>query len=240
MLLIRPMPMHPAIIDRFPRLGMLWHCSNTLAADNYFGIYDSPNLFPGTEAQFLAWEALLQVLDSESFGIFLRKAAGRVTARSVPDRGWSQLVESMNEVRGYEFAQSLGYTTVRLVQEQAHALPDIEASKSDGRCLIEVKTIQKSEREFQMRGQVQAEESGLPMRLKRLLRRRYVHATSQIAGHPWADHARKICYMVINLDLRTLLAEENKGLLQAFLQGLQTDVEIRYISQHWPANPNVP
>jgi hypothetical protein len=45
--------------------------------------------------------------------------------------------------------------------------------------------------------------------------------------------------MVINLDLRTLLAEENKTLLQTFIQQLETDVEIHCISQHWPANPTM-
>jgi hypothetical protein len=235
--IVRPIPMHAAIIERFPRLGMLWDRSKTAAADNYFGIYDSPTLFPGTEKQFIAWESLLQALDPESLNVFLRKAAGSVTGRTNPDRGWSQLVESMNEVRGYQYAQSLGYTTVRLLDEQGRPLPDIEASETDGRCLIEVKTIQESDEELQMRGQIQSAQPGLPLRLKRLLKKRYSHATNQIAGHPWADHARKICYMVINLDLRTLLADENKELLQAFIQELQTDVEIYSISQYWPSDP---
>ena len=43
--------------------------------------------------------------------------------------------------------------------------------------------------------------------------------------------------MVVNLDLRTLLADENKGLLQAFIEELQTDVEIYSISQYWPSEP---
>ena len=231
--------MHPALIKRFPRLGLLWERSKTAARDNYFGIYDSPILLPGTEKQFIIWEGLLQALDSESLNIFLRKAAGKVTAPSNQDRGWAQLVESMNEVRGYQHAQSLGYTTVRLLDEQAQPFPDIEASQTDGRCLIEVKTIQESDKELQMRGHIQTTEPGLPLRLKRLLKKRYSHAITQIAGHPWADHARKICYMVINPDLRTLLADENKELLQAFIHEIQTDVQIYPISQHWPANRNV-
>ena len=230
--------MHPEIIERFPRLGRLWDRSKTAAVDNYFGIYDSPRLFQGTEKQFIAWEGLLQTLDPESLKIFLRKAAGRVAACSNPERGWSQLVECMNEVRGYQYAQSLGYTTVRLLDEQAHLLPDIEASKADGKCLIEVKTIQESDKELQMRGQVQRAETGLPQSLKRRLRKHYSHATKQIAGHPRAENARKICYMVINLDLRTLLADENKEILRLFIQELQTDVEIHSVSQHWFANPN--
>lgn len=229
--------MHPAIIERFPRLGMLWDRSKTADAGNYFGIYDSPTLLPGTEKQFIAWEDLLRALDTESLNVFLRKAAGRATANTNPDRGWNQLVECMNEVRGYQYAQSLGYTTVRLLDEQARPLPDIEASKTDGQCLIEVKTIQESDEELQMRGIIQSAEPGLPLRLKRLLKKRYLHASKQIAGHPWARHARKICYMVINLDLRTLLADENKDLLQAFIEELQTDVEIYSISQYWPSEP---
>lgn len=229
--------MHPQLIQRFPRLGMLWDRSKTGAADNYFGTYDTPKLYAGTEQQFICWEDLLQALDPGSLSIFLRKAAGGVTAVSNPDRGWSQLVEAMNEVRGYQYATSLGYTTVRLLNEQAHPSPDIEAAKTDGSCLIEVKTIQESEQEIGLRGQVQEAEPGLPVRLERLLRRRYRQATNQILGHPWAGSARKICYMVINLDLRTLLADENKELLRAFIQELETEVEIHYYSQHWPAEP---
>jgi hypothetical protein len=231
--------MHSALVERFPRLGMLWNRSDTAAADNYFGIYDSPTLFPGTEKQFIAWEALLQTLDTDSLKVFLRKAAAKVTACSNPERGWSQLIESMNEVRGYQYARSLGYTTIRLLDEQAHPFPDIEASKGNGRYLIEVKTIQESAEELELRGQIQAGKLGLPPRLTRVVRDRYFQAAQQIAGHPWARNARKICYMLINLDLRTLLAEGNKGLLQTFIQGLGTDVEMYCISQHWPAKAKV-
>jgi hypothetical protein len=229
--------MHATLIDRFPRLGMLWNRSNTVADENYFGIYDSPTLPPGAEKQFIEWEALLESLDNESLEIFLRKATGKVTAGGTTARGWSQLVDSINEVRGYRYAQSLGYTTVRLLNEQANPLPDIEASKEDEKCLIEVKTIGESDEELKLRGKVQAGESGLPLRLRRLLKKRCSQAAVQIAGHPWAGDARKICYLVINLDLRTLLRTENKETLQSFLEQLQTEysVEIHSVSKHWPA-----
>jgi hypothetical protein len=229
--------MHPAIIERFPRLGMLYQRSKTSAADNYFGIYDSPGLYEGTEKQFARWETLLQALDAASLETFLRKAAGRVSARPNSDRGWGQLVEAVNEVRGYVYAQSLGFTMCRLLDEQAHPFPDVEASGAAGRCLIEVKTIQESDEEIELRGQVQGAQSGLPQRLKRVLRKRYFHAISQIAGHPWANDARRICYMIITLDLRTVLADENKQLLREFISELQSDVEIHYVSQYWPAEP---
>lgn len=231
--------MHPAIIERFPKLGMLWGRSDASTPDNYFSIYTSPTLSAGTEKQFLTWEALLQSLDPQSLEIFLRKAAGRVSACSIPERGWSQLVDSMNEIRGYQYAQALGYKTARFLDEQANPLPDIVASSLSEQCLVEVKTIQESDDELALRGQVQSAESGLPIRLERVIRKRYSHATTQIAGHPWAPTARKICYMVINLDLRTLLTEKNNRLLQTFIKDLETDVEIHCISQHWPAKSNV-
>ena len=214
---------------------MLFQRSNTTAGNNYFGIYDSPELHQGTETQFATWENLLQTLDPVSFETFLRKAAGRVSARPNLDRGWGQLVDAVNEVRGYRYAQSLGYTTCRLLDEQAHPLPDVEACGADGKCLIEVKTIQESDEELTLRGHVQRAEPGLPQRLKRVLRKRYAHAVEQIAGHPCANEARRICYMIINVDLRTALAEENRDLLRAFLDELQRDVEIHHVSQHWPS-----
>lgn len=221
---------------RFPRLGMLFQSSDTTAENNYFGIYNTPELHEGTETQFATWEGLLQGLDPTSLETFIRKAGGRVSARPNVDRGWGQLVEAVNEVRGYQYAQSLGYTACRLLDEQAHPFPDIEACGDPGKCLVEVKTIQESDEELTLRGQVQRAEPGLPQRLQRVLRKRYFHAVKQIAGHPWADGARRICFMIINVDLRTALAEENKDLLRVFLGELQRDVEIHHISQHWPAN----
>lgn len=228
-------PMHPDLIRRFPRLGLLYERSKTLSAKNYFSIYDTAELFEGTERQFEEWERLLEQLDAVSFAVFLRKAAGRVAAQN-PDRGWTQLVESMNEVRGYQHARAAGYENCRLLDEQSHPFPDIEASNAAGKwCVMEVKTIQESDEELRLRGELQVAEPGLPLRLTRVLRQRYLHACKQIAGHPHAADAERICLMIINLDLRTLLAEENKVLLHDFLRTIQTDVRIESISQHWPA-----
>jgi len=229
--------MHPELIQRFPRLGALYQRSKTTGPDNYFAIYDKPTLLESTEKQFIAWEALLQALDTDSFETFLRKASGRVAARSKsPDRGWSQLVECFNEVRGYQYIIKLGYPNAKLLDEESLPLPDIEASaSSNGKCIMEVKTIQESDEELQMRGQIQSAESGLPQRLKRAIRRKYSQAMDQIAGHPWARNARKICYLIITLDLATVLAEENKDFLETFIKELQRDdVEIHYVSQYWP------
>jgi hypothetical protein len=214
---------------------MLYQRSRTDKEDNYFAIYSGPVLLQSTADQFTTWETLLQTLDAVSLETFFRKTAGRVAARANPDRGWSQLVEAMNEVRGYQYAQSLGYTTCRLLDERGHPFPDIEALGASGECLIEVKTVQESEEELAMRGEVQAAEHGLPKRLKRVVRNKYLHAIKQIAGHPSAASARKICYLVITLDLRTVLAQENESLLRSFVQELQEEVEIYYKSQYWPA-----
>jgi hypothetical protein len=232
--------MHSTLIKRFPRLGALYQRSKVLAEENYFAIYDTPTLTESTEKQFIIWEGLLQTLDSASFETFLRKAAGRVAARlKTPDRGWSQLVEAFNEVRGYQHAINLGYSSARLVGEQSAPLPDVEAmAPTAAKCLLEVKTIQESDEELEMRGQIQSAELGLPQRLKRAIRRKYLEAIEQTNGHPWADEARKICYLIINLDLSTVLAAKNKDLLDAFIQGLQNgEVEIHYLSQYWPPDP---
>ena len=136
---------------------------------------------------------------------------------------------------GYEYAISLGYPNARLIQEQQIELPDIEATNSTSKCLVEVKTIQKSDLEIQQRSMVQTAEPGLPTRLKRVLRKRYKKSVTQIGNHPWASSARKICYMFINPDLRTLLAEENIETLYQYLDEIEDSVEIHYVSQFWPA-----
>ena len=202
--------------------------------DNYFGIYDSPVLESGTEGQFTEWESLLQALDSQSFMIFLDKATRYVTKRH-DTRGWDQLVACMNEVRGYEYALALGYTNARLLANRSQSYPDVEASKADEKCLMEVKTIQKSDFDIDRRGRIQTEELGLPKGLKDKFRGVYSKACRQILGRPWNGQAKRICYMVINVDLRTALADENKALLDGFLDDLQTEVEIHWSSTPWTA-----
>lgn len=232
--------MHAALIKRFPRLGALYERSKVLSEDNYFGIFDSPVLNESTEKQFTEWEELLQTLDPDSFETFLRKASGRVAARlKTPDRGWNQLIEAFNEIRGYQHAIKLGYSRARLLDERSSPLPDVESTALGGdKCLLEVKTIQESEEELEMRGKIQSAKLGLPGRLERAIRRKYSHAIEQINGHPSAGEARKVCYLIINLDLATALAEGNKKLLEVFCQGLERDgVEIHCISKYWPADP---
>src|SRR5438034_1311457 len=115
--------MHPDLIERFPRLGELYLRSKVEALNNYFAIYDKPTLLESTERQFVAWEHLLQSPDMDSFEIFLRKAAGRVAAcAKSPDRGWSQLIDCFNEVRGYRYLKEIGYADVRLLDEQSTPL----------------------------------------------------------------------------------------------------------------------
>ncbi len=197
-------------------------------------------MFEGTERQFETREGLLSELDPLSFEVFLRKAAGRVAAQN-GDRGWTQLVESINEVRGYSYARSLGYRDCQLLDERSYPFPDIEASNPAGQwCVMEVKTIQESDEELELRGQVQKGEPGLPIRLTRLLRRRYRHGLKQVTAHPRASEAERICFMIANLDLRTLLARENQRLLPDFLRALETNAKIHCISQHRPAEPIAP
>ncbi len=227
--------MHTTLIQRFPNLADLWHASETEDPNNYFRIYDSPELPPGAEIQFEEWDSLIAILDPQSRTNFLRRASGTVSSPTSSARGWTQLVECVNEIRGYKYAIFLGFSSAKLIQEQQIELPDIEATNSTSKCLLEVKTIQKSDLEIQRRGLVQTEEPGLPTRLKRVLRKRYKKAVTQIGNHPWASDARKICYMFINPDLRTLLAEENKDNLHRFLDEIEDSVEIHCKSQFWPA-----
>ena len=227
--------MHTQLLKRFPSLAELWNSSRKDDPNNYFRIFDSPDLPHGAENQFKEWDSLVSGLDPESRATFLRKASGFVSTQTSLERGWTQLVECVNEIRGYEYAISLGYSDAKLVQEQQLELPDIEAKNLTSKCLVEVKTIQKSDFEIHNRNKVQVEESGLPIRLKRVLRKRYNKAVTQIENHPWAHEARKICYMFINPDLRTLLAKDNIKNLYDYLNDIEDSVEIHYTSQYWPA-----
>lgn len=226
--------LHRHLIERFPLIGELYQASDTSHPNNYFAIYTEPVLFPGTEGQFRRWQSGFESLDRESFSTFVRKSKGAVSAVNQVARGWTQLIDSVNEVMVYNHAKSLGYDEVRLV-EKRH-LPDIEASRRTDECLIEVKTINESEVEVAQRGRLQRGGLGLPDRLKLRIEKKYREARIQIISHPRAAFSRKICFMVINLGLATVLERRNKQLLDNFIKELESDIEIHHISRTWPAD----
>ena len=228
--------MHSDNQRKFPRLAYLHQKSDVNHPDNYFSICAEAKLLPGDEAQLMTWERRLTLLDPDSWATFIRKATGRVSLRDKSGRDWHQLVETFNELKGYEHARNLGYERVRFISETNRSLPDIEASGSIGAGFIEVKTINESAYELSVRGKkVQKGEFGLPDRLRTALSERYQKARSQIFNHPASSDARKICLFVIDLDLRTVLKTKNKECLNLFFAQLESDVEIHSISRHWPS-----
>lgn len=228
--------MHPNLMNQFPKIGALYRASDPKNPDNYFGIYTKPELHSATRQQFERWEEKLGKLDDRSFATFLRKTKGRVSAVADKRRGWNALIESMNEVDAYCHAIKLGFPRARLIDESHESLPDIEAVNSHGVCLVEAKTINESQAELQRRGKIQRGKLELPRRLERLIRLSYKNARKQIFGHSQSSTARKICYLVINLDLSTVLERRNQQLLDQLIMSIQTDVEIEALSRTWPAD----
>ncbi|MBW7864364.1 MAG: hypothetical protein H3C30_08120 [Candidatus Hydrogenedentes bacterium] len=132
----------------FPRLYELFEKSNQAHRDNYFVCcrntlsYDlAPECYAKLENRLSllsvsAWEALrskaLPYIDKKRDGII-----------------WSQLFDTLNEAYGYELLLNAGYEKedIEFIQSSRRA-PDLKGSRMDESTLVEVKTINYSDREI--------------------------------------------------------------------------------------------
>ena len=135
---------HPDNLNKFPYLSRLHQLGDGEKTDSYFSVLAEASLRPGDERQFIEWENQIAGLDHSSRTRFLDKAGSVVSIRDRNGRGWHQLVEIFNEIKGYVRAVALRYDCVRFINDNSQSLPDIEAFGAPGNCLIEVKTINES------------------------------------------------------------------------------------------------
>jgi len=213
-----------------PNLYELFTASDVQHPDNYFSDIDTPRAIQA----YREWEDRLARLDPQSRQNIIERAAPLVSLRdTAKGRHWAALFETLNEVKGYNYLQDQGYTEVRFIPRTSVRTPDLHGSASFGEALLEVKTVNLSDKDISLSGKLQKGHHGLPEGLKNKLKSDYVTACQQLHSFPVREPARRICSFYINVDLELVLTRSNRQELIDFFASLKTDCEIYHHSQHW-------
>ncbi|MBB3571988.1 hypothetical protein [Rhizobium sp. BK491] len=153
---------------------------------------------------FLEIEEDLQGLDHDAWAFLKKELAPLLTAKD-PDRGWQQLIDKLNQAKGYNHVKHLGCTDVRFIPEsrmKGHRTPDIEAVDGNRAILCEVKTINLSNNEVVRfrSGGVGASADRLSEAFLGKLRSTVDGAEQQMLVYNADKRTRRIAYLVINFD----------------------------------------
>lgn len=172
--------------------------------DVYFK--DFPSRFlsePLLRQAWLAREAEFQKLSSDAWCFLKKKARPYLTARD-KNRGWEQLISVLNEARAYGYLQGSGYSRLRFIPESDRESPDIEGELNGTRLLCEVKTIQISNAEVQVRSGacVGAVRDKLTPGFFNKLAFDLNKAEGQMAAFGRGATAKHVVYVIINFDDR--------------------------------------
>ena len=221
--------------NNYPYLYDLYTASDRCHPDNYFARMDdfqSPLAIQG----YCIWEARFARLDSQSRCNIIKRAAPLVTRRD-NDKGrhWTALFETLNEIKGYNYLQDLGYITIYFIPTtNSHRTPDLHGKASFGNALLEVKTVNISDNDILRFGELQKGQDGLPDGLKNKLKFDYTSACKQLNSYSIPEPARRICYFDITIDFEVVLGvPKNKQALCSFFVSIKKNCEIIHHSQYW-------
>jgi hypothetical protein len=148
---------------------------------------------------FSSLEKELQGLDSTSWDMLKSEI---ICKKKIT---WPQLMDKMNEVRGYNYLAKMGCKNIRFISPSPRRLktPDIEAMLGAMKVLCEVKTIHISEKEkdFRKGGKVNTMTSyKLKCGFFKKLRKDQIIAENQLKEYDRTITTRRIVYVVINFD----------------------------------------
>jgi hypothetical protein len=122
-----------------PRLYDLYGRSDKTHRDNYFTRILPNYHFEVWQKSFKAREEVLQRLDSGAWEQLIKKALPLVTTRD-SRRGWYQLINHLDEARGWVLLKDRGFKKVDFVQNQNVKTPDLFATNENAAAIIEVKS----------------------------------------------------------------------------------------------------
>lgn len=168
--------------------------------DAYFADFELQLRDPLANEIFLGRERELQLLDVASWDALKSEARPYLTARDRDGRGWSQLVDILNQARAHNHLVSRGCSDVAFVPREENPTPDLEATLSGQKILCEVKTINISDEAVkhqveQAAGSTRADVNvGLLSKLTKTLD----YAKKQMLAYD--DRAECIAFITINFD----------------------------------------
>ncbi len=227
--------------DDYPLLFELYQEAKQRGLNNVFQelagkINETPDfdVFRKLEEDFSA-------LDSKSWTDFKSKVF-RCSMERTELRGYSQLVDCLNEVKGYIYLKEQGYSKIEFIPESSTETPDMQAVL-EGQiiALLEVKTIQVSDDENQYLIEnteritsgrcpiVRDVSLGIPQGLRNKLLSSIGKARDQLLNYEPNINAQRIVYLIITLDITLALDLRNYDEVSSFLdRQSDEEVEVRY------------
>ncbi len=140
-----------------PRLYELYNLTRNLEESNhpernYFHRFEEEINHPLSKERIQSLENDLSRIDIESWN-YLKEKLQKIKYITNPhkERYWQQLSDLFNEVKGYIYLQDIGYDEIQFIKEDKGETPDFYAIGSKGTALLEVKTINISDKEVKYR-----------------------------------------------------------------------------------------
>jgi len=221
--------------SRFPKLNSLFNYCEIDNDTNYFAraLERGVLKLPLAQERYLQLERELSSLDEASWVQFCQKVL-RYVAVSNELRGFQQLFDMFNEVKGYVFLDSQGYKNIEFIEEDnSKQTPDLIAKDFGNVTLMEVKTINNSDEEIK---HIQRNSGGqgmrardvlnyLPEPLLRKIKSTVDKASKQLLAYSPENIAinRRIVYLCIKPDVSIFLENTNLNALQDFCQSLSDE-----------------
>jgi len=173
-------------------------------------------------------------LDKDSWE-FLRKECSNDLCNPDEKRGWSQLFNKLNEVKGYIHLLEKGCNNIKFIPKSTknnEETPDLEGTSDKVSFLCEVKTINKSDVEIQRVENRECKEVGLHLNegLRSQLKLVILKAKSQLENYCSDENMERIAYILINNDdwqreaKQELLPQINSFVLGLNVKGITVEV----------------
>jgi hypothetical protein len=161
---------------------------------------------PEAKRLWLRIEKALQGLDPYSQKLLKKKVCPYLTKKHA-GRGWHQIFDVLNEARAYNYLMSIGCSDIHLIPESIKnglRTPDLEGVLCSGKVFCEVKTINISDKEAEIRASNKPIARNTPDQLEEAffdkLRSCLTIAKKQLEDYDSAKSARLIAYIFINFD----------------------------------------
>ena len=194
-----------------PRLFDLYQRSEKAHPENYFTKI-LPNFAQDLwQRTYEAREEVLQQLDSKAWEQLVEKALPFVTARDA-FRGWYQLINHLDEARGWVFLKERGFQQIDFIQNQNVKTPDLVATRGSTTAILEVKSVNQSEVDVNRLAARPAQASdvchGLSEKLRHRVLRSIREAREQLEAYPYGAN-EKIALLVVRFDSDHLFVAQN-------------------------------
>ena len=187
--------------EMMPRLFQLRDLiENPSAPGAYFRDFELELRTKLTREIFLARERELNLLDAVSWEALKNEARPYLTRRDPGGRGWSQLIDILNQARAHNYLVGRGCSGVAFVPRGENPTPDLEAILNHQKLLCEVKTINISDKEVERQN---TQNAGRPViTLPNEFLTKLTRTLHQARGQMFAynDSAACVTLVIINFD----------------------------------------